>query len=58
MIQRESAELYKRSIDQTLELAERRQVLFPSATYQQIFPGARDFAQAICDMAEIEGQLE
>jgi len=41
-------------------MAERQDVLFPSASAQasSLFVGARDFAQALCDMAEIEGQLE
>lgn len=37
-------------------------MLYPSSSQQTgisgLFNGARDFAQAICDMAEIEGQLE
>lgn len=58
-IQRTSQELYRASTD-IASMAERQDVLFPSASAQasSLFVGARDFAQALCDMAEIEGQLE
>ena len=58
-VQRASQELYRASAD-IQQLADRQNVLFPSASQQQpgLFVGARDFAQAICDMSEIEGQLE
>ena len=39
---------------------QRNNVLFPSASQQNpdMYHGARDFAQAFCDMAEVEGTLE
>ena len=55
-VQRASQDLYRANEDMQ---SRAHDVLFPSVS-QQIgglsgFPGARDLAQAICDMAEIEG---
>ena len=56
--QRQSQELYVRSTD-IASMAERQDVLYPSTSQTLgLFGGARDFAQALCDMSEIEGQLE
>lgn len=37
---------------------ERQEALFPRGDLIEEFSGSRDFAQALCDMCAIEGQLE
>lgn len=37
---------------------ERQDALFPRGDLIEEFAGSRDFAQALCDMCAIEGQLE
>ena len=57
--QRASQDLYSRSVELS-HFDHRQNVLFPSASQQNpdLYHGARDFAQAFCDMCEVEGTLE